>query len=197
MEIYLIRHPPTVAPVGLCVGRTDVAAQPLALAAVPGWKAQLGIQLNDPVFSSPQQRCRLAAEQLASRVITDDRLREVNFGQWEEKLWSDIPLAELEPWMADFVHQAPPAGESLRQLADRVEAFWQELAFLAAERIYLIAHGGSIRALLCVATLTPLEKAFDWKIDCGHYSRLTGDFAAGWQADIRNQPLAASAEQAV
>jgi alpha-ribazole phosphatase len=34
--------------------------------------------------------------------MTDERLLEYNFGDWEMKRWGDIDEVELDPWMQDL-----------------------------------------------------------------------------------------------
>lgn len=71
----------------------------------------------------------------------------MDFGRWDGKAWSRLPWAEVEAWQADLLHHAPGGGESLLQVAARVQAFAAEAT--AAKRL-LVSHGGWINALLHV-----------------------------------------------
>jgi alpha-ribazole phosphatase len=51
----------------------------------------------DLVISSPSQRCCLLAEYFKFDYKTDERLREMNFGNWELKKWTEIPKKKLIP----------------------------------------------------------------------------------------------------
>ena len=179
MELYLIRHTAVAAP-GLCYGHYDVpladtfAAEAAQLRAklpesAPGWR----------VLSSPAARCRRLADTLWPKpaTITEDaRLRELHFGTWENRPWAELPPAELNPWMADFVALAPPGGESFAQLHARTGALLAELlADLAAPPavpVALVAHAGVVRSLLCHALGLPLAQAFQVNIDFASVSGL-------------------------
>ncbi|RZK45416.1 MAG: alpha-ribazole phosphatase, partial [Hymenobacter sp.] len=148
MEIYLIRHTAVQAP-GICYGYHDV---PLA-DTFAAEAAQLRTKLPPPpyhVFSSPAQRCLALAQAVAPDLTPDERLREMNFGTWENRLWTELPRTETEPWMADYVTLAPPSGETFGAVQQRAAAFLTELtATAAAEPTLVFTHGGTIRALVC------------------------------------------------
>jgi len=175
MEVYLIRHTAVQAP-GLCYGHHDV---PLA-DTFPAEVAQLQAKLPPApvtgyqVFSSPALRCRLLAETLTPHVVLDERLREVHFGTWENRLWDELPPAETTPWMADYVTQAPPQGESLVALQQRVAAFLAELVTKVDPEapVLVITHGGPIRALTCHCLQIPLRNAFQLRIDFASITQL-------------------------
>ena len=90
--LYLIRHPrPLIAP-GVCYGRLDVAAEdPLPIAAA----LRALLPAGAPVWSSPLQRCRLLAGHLRPQPRLDERLQEIDFGDWEGQAWDDIPRQEI------------------------------------------------------------------------------------------------------
>lgn len=166
MEVYLIRHTtPDILP-GLIYGRTDVplaASFPTELAAI---RQKLPVAF-DAVYASPAKRCTQLAEQLASTFVIDDRLYELNFGDWEGKTWDSIPPDESKDWMDDFVNVSTPNGESMIQMNERVAAFWTELAQKADKTVAVITHGGVIRLLTAAGRQLPLEKAFTIKVEYG------------------------------
>ena len=142
MEIYLIRHTAVQAS-GICYGHYDVPLADTFAAEV----AQLRPKLPPPpyrVFSSPALRCQALAETVATEITPDERLREMNFGTWENRLWTELPSAETAPWMADYVTLAPPQGETFGAVQQRAAAFLDELAATAAEEPTLVfTHGGT------------------------------------------------------
>ncbi|MFY7930602.1 MAG: alpha-ribazole phosphatase family protein [Oligoflexus sp.] len=167
-RLHLIRHTkPDVLP-GLCYGHLDV---PL-LASYPRALADVRDQLPDlepvRVYSSPSQRClRLANDLNAGPVCVVEALRELNFGSWEGKLWSQIPREESDPWSEDFVNRAPPGGESFRSLHDRVLDFLGGLQWDDAHDILCITHSGVIRAIVCAWNSRHLGEAFDFEVAFG------------------------------
>lgn len=141
-RLHLIRHPQPAIDPGVCYGRLDVSAEnAAALAAV--LRAELPPGL--PVWSSPLRRCRALAALLHPAPRMDERLKEMDFGQWEGRPWHDIPRAELDAWAADIAGYAPPGGEAPRQLQARALDFVRSLP---DEEAVIVTHAGVIRTLL-------------------------------------------------
>lgn len=166
MILHLIRHPrPLVAP-GICYGALDVAAEDAAaVAAVLRGELPPGL----PLWSSPLRRCRELAEELHRQPVLDARLREMDFGAWEGRLWDDIPRAELDAWAADVAGYAPPGGESPLALQRRVLAF---VATLPVAEAVLVTHAGVIRSLVAHVSGRPIADCLDFRPAYGSRTRL-------------------------
>jgi len=52
-------------------------------------------------------------------------------------------------------------------MMQRVHSVLQELAQLPQQRIAMVAHGGSIRAVLAQLAARPLSHTLNWQIDYG------------------------------
>jgi alpha-ribazole phosphatase len=162
MRLFLIRHPPPAVAPGTCYGRTD-----LPLAGDPAVQAEALRPLlppGAPLYSSPLARCRLLAEALHAAPILDERLREIDFGDWEMQPWDSLDRALLDAWAADPLHFVPPGGEAVAALRQRVAGF---LAGLPAEAV-LVAHAGVIK--VCAAELAGEEDWFGLRFDYGTVS---------------------------
>ena len=175
MPIFLARHPqPATHGQGLCIGQTDVGLSPAGEAALDGLAGELAQELRpERILTSDLKRCRLLADAVGARsgarVEADPVWREVDFGDWEGRSWEEIH-AENSPsynaWTADFVHAAPPGGESLFQLSLRVQKALRETCQGGEDaRILIVTHAGVIRAL-CAPSL---EKAFDYEVAYGSW----------------------------
>ena len=168
MEIYLIRHTRPAVPEGLCYGRQDVALDEADL------QARLPLIVDHlprgmAFHSSPASRCARLADLLVagtggSLAALDARLHELDFGDWEGRLWSELPREETERWTSDIVRYAPPNGENFMAMWARVDAFYQ--AVLAAahaqgdSRLGIVGHAGSLKVLLMRALkLAPAQFA--------------------------------------
>ena len=133
MTIYLIRHTAVEAH-GLCYGHHDVALAATFAAEVAHLRPKLPTapSAGYRVYSSPAARCLALANEFAAEVTveisTDERLREMNFGAWENRAWNDLPADETTPWMEDYVTLAPPGGETFGAVQARAAAFLAELA---------------------------------------------------------------------
>jgi len=79
--------------------------------------------------SSPRQRCLALALRLHALrpdlVLQPPEawLAEMDLGDWEGRLWAELPEAELTAWTEDFGHyQAGGTGESVGAFLARIEA---------------------------------------------------------------------------
>lgn len=164
MRIYLIRHPrPEVAP-GICYGRSDLTVSGREQAAV---LAALLPQLRalppaTPIFSSPLIRCAALARQLslargAAGPQLDARLAEMDFGAWEMRAWDALARDEIDAWAADLTGYRPGGGESVLQMAARVQAFHADLARLPFECAIVVCHAGTIRLSLACKPGRPAQ----------------------------------------
>ena len=90
-RILFLRHPAPQIPAGFCYGQTDLEiAEPE--------KLSVRSSQFDLIFASPLQRCSKAADILfpERKIILDERLKELNFGEWENRKWDDLPKKDLE-----------------------------------------------------------------------------------------------------
>jgi alpha-ribazole phosphatase len=165
MEIHVIRHTAVENPENLCYGFAEISLQK---GYIEGFKT-LDIDKDyDVIVSSPSQRCRLLAEFFKFDYQTDERLREMNFGSWELKKWTDIPEDEINPWYKDFVNVKASGGENLLEMQTRVLSFWQDLIWKKdKEKVLIITHAGVIRLILQAVLRFPLENMFSIQIDYG------------------------------
>jgi broad specificity phosphatase PhoE len=128
----------------------------------------------DLVYSSPAQRCVRLATELVKRdgceFALAPELQELDFGQWEQLPWARIPRELSDPWTADTWNQAPPGGETERALWTRV-ANWHRTALPASvSRCAIVAHGGPLRVLRCLALGLPMEARWDWSLKWGEHA---------------------------
>ena len=159
MRLYLVRHlQPSVAP-GICYGRSDLAVEAqLHVDALPGLRGQLPVGI--PVFSSPLVRCASLASALCTDVRVDPRLAELDFGGWEMRSWDAIPRAEIDAWAADTAVYRPGGGESVFDMARRIDAFYADLMHARLDAAVVVCHAGAIRLLAARARgLDPLAMA--------------------------------------
>jgi alpha-ribazole phosphatase len=167
--LYLIRHTlPAIAP-GLCYGQLDIDVADSfeeEAATLAHWLPPL-----DLIIASPLMRTHRLAEFLSQagycELRHDARLMEKHFGIWEGKAWDEIERRAIDAWAADIMDYAPEGGESAQQLMQRVQTFLRDVRQLPQQHIALVAHGGSIRALLALIANTSLINTLDWNIDYG------------------------------
>jgi alpha-ribazole phosphatase len=170
MTLYLVRHPaPAVAP-GVCYGQLDLPTLEPPEDCARAWNPVLPPADRCRIWSSPLRRALLPARAWASSsaVTVDPALQELNFGLWEGQNWEAIPRSQTLPWMSDFVETAPPGGESLRQLAHRVSAWFAQVRQQTASDdrpIVVFTHKGVIQTLICLRDGKPLAEAVHFPVE--------------------------------
>jgi broad specificity phosphatase PhoE len=108
------------------------------------------------VVSSPLARARATAQAITDvvdgpPVEVDERWIELDYGEWEGRPLSDVPVATWAEWMAD-PHFRPPGGETLAELGVRVAAACEDLAAAAAhEDVVVVTHVSPIKAAVAWA----------------------------------------------
>jgi len=154
-HLLLLRHG-RIAParVGAMVGATDLAldAYGRAQARAAAVRAKDWMPLG--CYSSPLTRCRETALALVPEqdVRWDDDLREINFGQWENRTFADVAAERpdlVEQWKCLDPDFAFPGGERLQAFFARVRRAAERLVHDDAPTVLAVTHGGVIRAMLC------------------------------------------------
>lgn len=161
MELYLIRHTTPAVAKGVCYGQTDLDVTESFEEEANAIKAVLEPYAVQRVVSSPLQRCTKLANTLFNlhSIELQSSFMEINCGHWEMQPWNDIPKAEIDPWMNEFVHTIIPGGESYTQLFERVTQSFEAMAY-TKQTTALVAHGGVLRSILSHITQTPLQQSF-------------------------------------
>jgi broad specificity phosphatase PhoE len=159
VTILLLRHGRTAANAGgLLLGRADPELdeegrrQAVRLADELEASARGRIR---QVVSSPLRRCQetaaVVARSLGVPVEIDERWIELDYGELDGVPVSDVPATTWASWMAD-VGWAPPGGESLIELGERVGQACDELVRMAAdEDVAVITHVSPVKAAVAWA----------------------------------------------
>ncbi len=180
--LYYVRHGETDFNIeGRLQGRRDTVLN----ARGRRQAAECGILLEDLLardrrqpqefryVSSPLKRARETMEILRATLglepreyEIDERLIEIAYGEWEGLTLPEIEarttsvLSERERDKWDF---APPGGESYRELADRISAWYRSLT----SDTVVAAHGGGVRALMAILKIESKEQATHAQIEQG------------------------------
>ncbi|MCS7205891.1 MAG: alpha-ribazole phosphatase [Leptospiraceae bacterium] len=167
MEIHIIRHTKTIKEKNRIYGRFDPPLADTFYQEAMQYK-QILDQNYDKVFCSPLERCKRLAEFLGFRdVIYEPSLMEYSYGDWENKRWDEINPKELQHWMENYYHVAPPNGESFLGFHERVTNFINSLQKTPYDKVLLITHQGVIRSMIVLFENLPLEKFFEISIEHG------------------------------
>jgi len=158
--ILFVRHGETDANrAGVLVGRSDyglTAGGRQASRAVGRALAQSGA---GKLLSSPLRRAVDSAVVIGKACNLDpeidERLVEMEYGEWEGRRPRDVAEADWEKWRAN-VDFRPPGGESLREVFDRVSSFCDDMLDNRSEGI-----------VIAVSHVTPIKAAIAWALQAG------------------------------
>ena len=168
--LHLLRHPHVdTGGRRLCYGHTDypLSARGRQDAAALIRHALDRLTPPEGVLSSDLRRCREVAEPLAAALgvplVLSDALREQAMGAWEGMPWEEITASDpdrVHAYWADYLHTRPPGGESMADLATRLDR-WRAHAWpdLRGRRWVVVTHVGVIRVLACQLLGLPLDQA--------------------------------------
>lgn len=122
---------------------------------------RLGHEHFDLIYTSDLQRAAITAETVfpTEKIHSDVRLREINLGVFEGKVWQDIPedeQAQFVVWFTGPYNQPVPGGESSDDLKNRVADWLKSLP--KTGRVIAFAHGGTISAILQLFTGRPAPR---------------------------------------
>ena len=174
MEIFLINHTTPQVPQGLCYGQLDLEPSDSFYTEVERLESLLPDTEPDICYSSPLSLCRKLSGNLCPEqtVHYDDRLLDLNYGQWEGQYWDHIDPMELHQWSQQFTHVAPPRGESYNDLFQRCITFWEKLMEQPIRQAYIVTHGEVIRVLLVHILGMPLQNIFRLQVDYNSVSMI-------------------------
>ncbi len=164
LRLLLVRHGQTDGNSnGRYVGHKDIPLNQIGLRQVDAVANRLKFERPAAIYSSDLLRTRTTALTIQKAIqnsdnqiplpplIIDPRLRELNFGAWEGLTFSEIKEAypeHLDAWQANIYHCAPPGGESMQQLENRVSDLLEEiLQTHPGESVIVAGHGGTFEAL--------------------------------------------------
>lgn len=174
MKLTLIRHTSLQILPGICYGQSDIDIAASFIGEAAKTKDKIANISFDAVYTSPLQRCvKLANALNFTNIIKDNRLKELNFGDWEMQAWDVIPRDYFDVWAQDYANLAPPNGETFSQMQQRNIAFLTDMIQLAPHaNICVITHGGVIRSLLAHVLNMPLKGLFRFNIDYGSVTQI-------------------------
>ncbi len=160
MHLLLVRHGETDWNAAKRLqGQTDVPLNTVGQRQAAAVARVLAARTVHAVYASPLQRAWDTAWGIAASlgltVQPEARLQEMAFGAWEGLTYAEIQQRDphrLAAWHENPLQVAPPGGETLTQVADRVHTVLRDMGVTCREQTaVLVAHGGPLRILLCLA----------------------------------------------
>ncbi|MFN3943711.1 MAG: histidine phosphatase family protein [Allosphingosinicella sp.] len=184
--ILLIRHAAHVELGRILSGRRrDVALSRDGLEQAEIVADLIAVQPIAAVYASPRERAyytaRAIAERYEQKVRIEDRLDEIDFGDWTGRAFAEL---EDDPawrdWNAARGTARPPGGESMAEAADRaMGAIGGIAAAHAGETVAAVSHCDIIRGVIARCLGLPLDHLLRFDVDPASVSRIVvGDWGA-------------------
>ncbi|MDB4886312.1 MAG: phosphoglycerate mutase family [Gemmatimonadetes bacterium] len=180
-RLFLVRHGDAEGASGRAIGHTDVPLSALGAEGVRRLADDVTNVRTATIVSSDLLRARGTAVMLAKaldipsdEIASDPRLREMHFGEWEGQRWDEIHArdrARLDEWMGAWTECRTPAGEGYPQLHERVAAWATDYTSATSDAI-VVAHAGSIRALLVHLLGLTAAQSFQMRLDYAHVTAI-------------------------
>ncbi len=158
MRLIVVRHGKTLYNVQRrFTGQTDIPLSALGERQAAALGKRLAAEPLAAIAASDLQRARVTAQAITRYhelpVQEDADLREMTFGAWEGSTYDEIVARDadlVQRWLSDPTIYAPPGGETVIQLRDRVVRALERWQTRCPETTILWAvHGGVIEVLLC------------------------------------------------
>jgi broad specificity phosphatase PhoE len=153
-RLILIRHCETNANVeGTVQGRRDLSLSKRGerQAELVGKFVRENFSVGK-VVSSVRKRCIQTAEALGHSVETTPLLREIDWGDWEGKKWSDLKAdypEDVEALLTADPNFSTPNGDSLMSFAQRIDEAITEIRFEEdSEDTAVVTHEGTVRTMI-------------------------------------------------
>ena len=166
--IYLARH----GDIGLGRDKRYIGQSEMPLSALGKKQAALLKEIFswvplDNIYCSDIGRAQETANIIASAQqidpIASAELRELNMGDWEGKLFSEIKAKypkEYKERGENIAHYRSPLGESFSDCYKRVIPVFESLTQSDETTILIVGHAGVNRVILCRVLGIPLDNVF-------------------------------------
>lgn len=169
MKVVMIRHTRVGVAPGTCYGWSDVPlADTFADEARATAENLRRLEPFDAVFSSPLSRAvRLAEACGYDNPHKDDRLKEMNMGDWEMRRYDEIDDPHLQEWYEDYMNERTTNGECFDDIYRRVSDFLDELRQKDYASVAIFAHAGVLICGGIYARLFAKDNCFDHQTPYG------------------------------
>jgi len=153
MQVYLLRHGRTSA-TGTYTGISDVDLNNEGAREVQNLAVATDLGTITNCFCSPLRRCRQTAEffDVKDKTVYEDALREIDFGRWEGRSFTEIAREDpetLQRWFEQKEHFTFPGGERVIDFIHRVNNWFDQLLKSESDMVLVVSHGGVIRQAIC------------------------------------------------
>ncbi|AEV69429.1 alpha-ribazole phosphatase [Acetivibrio clariflavus] len=174
LELILIRHGETDSNIrGSYLGWTDMELNENGIDQVKLLKERLKGVKVDKIYSSPLKRAlqtaKIINENYNLDIVTDDGLKERNFGIWDDLTHEEMARRypeEYNEWINDWIKYRIKDGESAQEAYDRAAVFVDEVIKSNKDGVVmLVTHLGTIRFILAYLLGLGIENSWRFRVN--------------------------------
>lgn len=182
IEITIVRHGETDSNVkGTYLGWTDVELNENGLNQAQIAKEKLKDEVFDFIFVSPLKRTLKTAQIINEThkldIILDNRLKERNFGVWDNLTYDEIVSKypkEHDQWTLDWKNFRVLQGESSVDAYERITSFADMITKeYTNKKILIVTHLGCARKLISYLLGMGLDGSWHFKVDNASLCKIT------------------------
>ncbi len=180
LRLYLVRHGETAWNVQRRYqGQSDLPLSDVGVEQAEALACRLADEKFDAIYASDLKRAWETANAIAEKsglaVISEPRLREMNFGIIEGLTFDEAQTRYpkvMAAWLKNY-NQPPPDGEPLNIVSARVLSLLDDLQKKHADQtICLVAHGGPLSEIIRLVLELPAERRWSFAMDNASLSEL-------------------------
>ena len=161
MKLYLLRHTSLDVGEDTFYGQTDLDVSKNFNYEVEVIKKKFISEEIDVkklnIISSPLKRCIKLTREICKSYNTDNRIKEMNLGDWEMKAKNDIPDNLIYEWENNLLNFKIPNGESNKEFLNRLDNFLKDVIKYGKDSL-IICHAGCINGMVSILTGEPFDK---------------------------------------
>ena len=161
MKLFFLRHTSLNINPDIFYGQTDVDVSKTFNQEVEIIKEKL---LNNDInsrkikiYTSPLTRCIKLTKRLSNNFEIDNRIKEMNLGDWEMKKMSSIPNDKRTEWENNLLTFKIPNGESNEEFLYRLKLFLDDIKKRKNDTL-IVCHAGSINGMISILTNKPFDE---------------------------------------
>ncbi len=182
--VYLVRHGETIANVEeIFSGVTNVELTEKGVFQAQKVVEFLYNEHIERIYTSQLKRAldfaRIIQEKTETKIIIDQRLSELDYGDWEGLSKNEIKEKYgllYQQYEENPISYRPKNSEGINNGLNRILEFWSDLKYLMAEenikRVIVIIHNDIGRLLLCKIKDIPINRYRDLNLDNGSITKI-------------------------
>lgn len=182
MRLLLTRHGQTDWNIaGRYQGHSDVPLNQIGQSQATQIAKRLSKETIHAIYTSDLSRAANTAQAIADfhqlEIKKNSRWRELAFGDWEGMTHQEMSAHSpklFEAWMKDSLNISTPNGETLAQLAKRVNSASDDLKSQHKDQtVLVVSHSGALQSLLSAILGVDLNRYWQFRISQTSLSELT------------------------